>query len=216
VQLVQHRRDDQAALVHALAHRAVLVVHELVLVDRRDRVAPAREVLTQVGVAAIVALERGAVRCRAAVAARVVAVHEHDDRRPRRPVARVVDRPAELDGHRGCRPGEPTAGGVRLLQVDGADLQRIERHRCIRPTGHRVGRRGQRSRRHEHRGQERERYGLQDRGHQFSVRSIHGCIRARTASSRARRSGEIVRPRLGAGVWTAGRKVPGQRPTDFT
>ena len=96
VERVEHRGDDHPALVHALAEIAVLVVHELVLVDRRDRVAPAREVLTEVGVAAVVALERRAVRCRAAVAAAVVAVHEHDHGRAGRAVGGVVDRAAQL------------------------------------------------------------------------------------------------------------------------
>src|SRR6201999_1479423 len=109
VELVERRGDDRPTLVHT-AGGAVLVVHELVLVDRRDRVAPAREVLAQVGVAAVVALERGAVRRRTGVAARVVAVHEDDDRGARRPVARVVDRAAQLHGRGGRGTREPTAG----------------------------------------------------------------------------------------------------------
>ena len=100
VERIQGRGHQEAALMHALALVAVLVVDELVLVERHDRVAPGRQVLAQVGVAAVVALEGRAVRRRAGVAAAVVAVHEQDHRRARRPVGRVVDRPAHLQRRR--------------------------------------------------------------------------------------------------------------------
>ena len=114
VRLVEHVErggDEQAALVHALALLAVLVVHQLVLVERQDRVAPGREVLGQVGVAAVVALEDGAVR-RAeptVAAARGCRARARSPGDGGRAVGRVVQRAAQLerDGGRPCAVAAP-------------------------------------------------------------------------------------------------------------
>ena len=156
VERVERRGDQDPALVHALALRAVLVVDELVLVERHDRVAPGREVLAEVGVAAVVALERGAVRRRAGVAAAVVAVHEQDHRRAGRPVGRVVDRPAHLHGRRRGRSGQRAAGGVGLLQVDRAHQDRIDGRDRVRPSRQRVRRGGERRGGRDHDQRERQ------------------------------------------------------------
>ena len=203
------------ALVHA-ARGAVLVVHELVLVDRHDRVAPAREVLAQVGVAAVVALERGAVRRRAAVAARVVAVHEHDDGRARRPVGRVVDRAAQL--HAWPRPAVPVSAPPAALGSCRSTVPIAAGRASTGAYGPRaIGSGGAATATSPARAPRREsaRARAFRKGHQFSVRSIHECVRARTATTvRGEAARSYVRSR-GADVWTAGRKVSGQRPTGF-
>ena len=198
---------------------SVLVVDELVLVERHDRVAPGREVLAQVGVAAVVALERGAVRRRAGVAAAVVAVHEQDHRRaawPGWPGSRSTRAPARVAAAAG--PVSGAARGVGLLQVDRAHQDRIDGRDRVRPSRQRVRRGGERRGGRDH--DQRERQGedlLQaGRGHQFSVRSVHVCVRARTATTVRGEAARSYVPTVLRYVWTAGRKVTGQRPTEFT
>ena len=141
--------------MHALAE-PVLAGHQFVLVERDDRVAPAGEVFTEVGVALVVAFEEAffagfvffGVAFRAArrffafrgqVAAAVVAVDEQDQRRFAGEGFRLEHHAADLRGDRFVGTGRRVAGAVRFLEGGRPQFQRVGPHHFVRPGFHRVG-----------------------------------------------------------------------------
>jgi hypothetical protein len=137
-EVVEHRHDQQAPGVHALAE-AVLAVHQFVLIERDDRVAPTGEVPRHVGVALVVALvdradRQGARRRAGQVAFAVVAVDEEQQRRFVRVAFGQPHAAADEEFDPRVGAGRASAFGVRFLDGRFAEDGRVDFFRGVFPV----------------------------------------------------------------------------------